>query len=171
MMIIFGRNYFGRLNYCWHVFFFFFKYTSLWQDEWRSWFQTRLSVFAISNIHRDDEGIFFKDSIQCLNVVKTLCFPVSEEAEPRQRGETEGGDQGKRPPLLRLRVHGRKPLPAHEGKVRARRTPSGHARINAGLSRSASAFVSLQRRVVSRVSRQKHVISDITGTVRYSWAR
>lgn len=44
--------------------------------------------------------------------------PVTEEAQPCQRGETEGGDPRERSPLLRLRVHEGEPLPADEGQVR-----------------------------------------------------
>lgn len=48
-----------------------------------------------------------------------LCFTtVTEEAEPCQRGETEGGDPRERSPLLCLRVHEGEPLPADEGQVR-----------------------------------------------------
>lgn len=54
--------------------------------------------------------------------LKYFVLLVSEEAEPCQRGETEGGHQGKRLPLLRLRVHEGEPLSAHERKVRTHQT-------------------------------------------------
>lgn len=43
---------------------------------------------------------------------------VTEEAEPRKRGETKRGHQRERSPLLCLRVHEGEPVSADEGQVR-----------------------------------------------------
>lgn len=50
---------------------------------------------------------------------KYVVSSVVEEAEPRQCGETEGGHQRKWLPVLCVWVYERKPLSAHERKVRA----------------------------------------------------
>jgi hypothetical protein len=44
---------------------------------------------------------------------------VPEEAEPSQRGETEGGHPREQPPVLRLRVHQGRPPRPHARDVRA----------------------------------------------------
>lgn len=57
--------------------------------------------------------------LDCMTTVALSVFKtVTEEAEPCQRGETEGGDSRERSPLLRLRVHEGEPLPADERQVR-----------------------------------------------------
>lgn len=57
--------------------------------------------------------------LDCMTTVALPAFTaVTEEAQPCQRGETEGGDSRERSPLLRLRVHEGEPLPADEGQVR-----------------------------------------------------
>lgn len=61
------------------------------------------------------------DFIYLFIFFKWWVTPVTEEAQPCQCGETEGGNQRERSPLLRLWVHEGEPLPAHEGQVRMSR--------------------------------------------------
>uniref|UniRef100_A0A3Q2ZTZ0 Male germ cell-associated kinase n=1 Tax=Kryptolebias marmoratus TaxID=37003 RepID=A0A3Q2ZTZ0_KRYMA len=68
---------------------------------------------------------------------------VAEEAEPCECGETKGGYQGERSPLLCFRVHEREPVPADEG----------------------------QKKIVSRISDKKHKLSDFARPVIYSQTR
>lgn len=61
-------------------------------------------------------------------------FAVAEKTFPRKRREAQGGDQGERHSLLRVRVHAGEPLPADQGPRHplSRKHNQGHHAADSG---------------------------------------
>ncbi len=70
--------------------------------------------FFVAGRHQEDE----EEVLQLGRGHAASRDSVLEEVESQQRRQAQGGHQGERHSLLRLRVHEGEPLPAHEREIR-----------------------------------------------------